>query len=205
MNLKSIIIVLLAFFALTMEAQHLIVVDNSWKKERLFDKEWVRLMIPEGTAFGVNCIPSHAREWALTYNPSTKQLVYKIVEKSLWSLTFRATHEEKVNEDGTHEWLELDRPRDYVAPQVKTVTMTLTAEQAQKLENLWTTAINAAVEKEVNLLDGIKWEFFKGDKRAKSHSQNNALVKFVQELVKAVNTGDVGRKDSLIDSELPRL
>ena len=68
--------------------------DESWRKENpqtvLYDQEKTRLLMPQGAAFGVECIPSFSTEWTLTYDSVAHALVYREVEKSLWHATYRA-------------------------------------------------------------------------------------------------------------------
>jgi hypothetical protein len=89
------------------------------------------------------------------------------------------------------------RPKDYVAPDVQTYSLVITDEQVQKLRAIWTTAVSTAEDREVYILDGIKWEYFINGQLAKSHREKNVLVKFTNELVEAVWTGNMNRKDSL--------
>ena len=100
---KTILTTLLALVALTAAAQdRLIRVDSeskAWHKKNsqrtLFDREKARLLMPQGAAFGVECIPSFSPEWSLTYDSLAHALVYKIAEKSIWYTTYRAMHKEK--------------------------------------------------------------------------------------------------------------
>ena len=73
--------------------------DRSWRKENpqtvLYDQEKTRLLMPQGAAFGVECIPSFSTEWTLTYDSVARALVYREVEKSLWHATYRAWHKLK--------------------------------------------------------------------------------------------------------------
>ena len=39
------------------------------------DQEMLRLLMPQDTEFGVECMPSFGPEWALTYSPSTRALI----------------------------------------------------------------------------------------------------------------------------------
>ena len=101
--------------------------DESWRKETpqtvLYDQEKSRLLMPQGAAFGVECIPSFSTEWTLTYDSVAHALVYREVEKSLWHATYRALHKLR-NIDKTHSKWELrKRPKDYVAPAVKTASL----------------------------------------------------------------------------------
>ena len=72
--------------------------DEAWRKENpqtvLYDQEKTRLLMPQGAAFGVECIPSFSTEWTLTYDSVARALVYREVGKSLWHATYRAWHTE---------------------------------------------------------------------------------------------------------------
>ena len=210
---KTIIITLLSLVSLTIVAQdRLIRVDSesmAWRKDdpqmALNDREKMRLLMPQDAVFGVECIPSFSPEWMLTYDSIAHALVCKKAENSIWHSTYKAMHKKitKTKKDGkTITWKLRKHPKDYLAPEVKTYTLAITNQQALRLESLWADAVNQAEDREVNILDGIKWEFFVNDLRAKSHSEKNALVKFTNELVKAVRTGNVSRKDSLLSDSV---
>ena len=176
--------------------------DETWRKENpqtvLYDQEKTRLLMPQGAAFGVECIPSFSTEWTLTYDSVARALVYREVGKSLWHATYRALHKLR-NIDKTHSKWELRKhPKDYVAPAVKTASLPVSNDQAWMLRAVWTSAFHDAEDREVLILDGTKWEFFIDGRRAKSHREENALVSFVNDLKGAVATGNVSRKDSLI-------
>ena len=182
--------------------------DEAWRKENpqtvLYDQEKTRLLMPQGAAFGVECIPSFSTEWTLTYDSVAHALVYLEVEKSLWHATYRALHKLKKYKIYS-KWVLRKRPKDYVAPAVKTASLPVSADQAWMLRAVWTSAFHDAEDREVFILDGTKWEFFIDGRRAKSHSEKNALVSFVNDLKGAVATGNVSRKDSLIGSEFQRV
>ena len=61
----------------------------------MFESEKARLLMPQGAAFGVECIPSFSPEWTLTYDSLAHALVYKIAEKSIWHTTYRSMHKLK--------------------------------------------------------------------------------------------------------------
>ena len=190
----------------------LILVDSEsteWRKRSpqflLFDKEMDRLLMPQA-AFGVVCVPSNSPESALTYDSVLCALVYRKAENSIWSSTYRAMHKKKKNKkENSFSWVNLKKPKNYVAPSVKTNTLSITPDQAGMLRAIWKNAIGTAEYKENNMLDGIKWEYFIDDKRAKTHHSTNPLVQFTNELVKAVCTGDANRKDSLINMQFQRV
>ena len=209
--MRTLRIILTAFFSLvvlSMTAQHKLIRVNSEPEEgqtaspllSFFDKEMKHLLMPQGAAFGVECIPSFSPEWTLSYDSVAHTLVYQSAEKSVWHNIYRAMNElEKI--DGKNTWVPRKEPKDYTAPDVKTYSMPVSADQMQMLRAIWTTAVGMAEDREVFILDGTKWEYFVDGKRAKSHSEKNVLVKFTNELAKAVGMGDASRKDSLIGNE----
>lgn len=201
---KTIIIALLAFIAITGQAQdRLIRVDSSQearhtsRQRALFNQEKARLLMPQGAAFGVECVPSFSPEWSLTYDSVAHALVYKIAEKSIWYSTYGAMHKKKKVGEKQYKSVPRKHPKNYVAPTAKTYSLVVTDEQVQQLRAIWRTAVNSAEDREVFILDGTKWEYFIDSKFAKSHREKNVLVKFTNELAEAVKTGNVSRKDSL--------
>ena len=208
MKPKTIITVVLALVAMAGQAQDkLIRVDSeslAWQKDDpqyLFaNKEKARLLMPQGAAFGVECIPSFSPEWTLTYDSVAHALVYKIAEKSIWYTTYRSMHKLKKVSKNHSKSVPRKHPKNYEAPDVKTYSLSVTPEQVQKLRAIWRTAVGAAEDREIFMLDGTKWEFFIDGRRAKSHREKNVLVKFTNELAEAVETGNVSRKDSLFEA-----
>lgn len=208
MKKKTVLIFLLTTHTLTMTAQDkLIRVDSesaAWQKDDpqyLFaDKEKARLLMPQGAAFGVECIPSFSPEWTLTYDSVAHVLVYKIAEKSIWYTTYRSMHKLKKVSKNHSKSVPRKHPKNYEAPDVKTYSLSVTPEQVQKLRAIWRTAVGTAEDKEVFMLDGTKWEYFIDGRRAKSHREKNVLVTFTNELAEAVETGNVSRKDSLFEA-----
>ncbi|MBQ2181113.1 MAG: hypothetical protein II400_02595, partial [Bacteroidaceae bacterium] len=202
---KTAIIALLILVALPLAAQdRLIRVDGeskAWRKKNsqvaMNDREKQRLLMPQGAAFGVECVPSFSPEWTLTYDSVAHSLVYKIAEKSIWYSTYHAWHKSKKIGNNVSRSVLRKRPKNYVAPDVKTYSLPITPTQVQNLRELWTTAVGTAEDREVHILDGTKWEFFINGQLAKSHRAKNVLVKFTNELVETVRTGNVSRKDSL--------
>ena len=164
----------------------------------MFDREKARLLMPQGAAFGVECIPSFSPEWALTYDSLAHALVYKIAENSIWYSTYRAMHKNKKVSKNHSKSVPRKRPKNYVAPTAKTYSLAVTPEQVQQLRTLWRTAVNTAEDREIFILDGTKWEYFIDGKLAKSHREKNVLVKFTNEMSEAVKAGNADRKDSLI-------
>ena len=202
---KTIITTLLALVAMTVAAQdRLIRVDSESTilrknntQRAMFESEKARLLMPQGAAFGMECIPSFSPEWTLTYDSVAHVLVYKIAEKSVWHTTYRSMHKLKKVSENHSKWVPRKHPKNYEAPGVKTYSLNVTPEQVQKLRAIWRTAVGTAEDREVFMLDGTKWEYFIDGMRAKSHREKNVLVKFTNELAEAVKTGNVSRKDSL--------
>ena len=69
------------------------------------------------------------------------------------------------------------------------------------LKRIWTNAVGNAEKKMDTTLDGTSWEYFIDGQRAKARKEDNALVKFTNELADAVRTSDASRKETLIDNE----
>ena len=202
---KLFSIVLLALVALTGQAQdRLIRVDSNpearhmSRQRAMVNQEKARLLMPQGAAFGVECVPSFSPEWSLTYDSVAHALVYKIAEKSIWYSTYGAMHKQKKVGKNHSKSVPRKRPKNYVAPEAKTYSLAVTDEQVQQLRTIWRTAVNSAEDREVFILDGTKWEYFIDGKFAKSHRGKNVLVKFTNKLAEAVRTGNVSRKDSLL-------
>lgn len=207
---------LFALIALTMTAQEkLIRVDSeseSWRKKnrqvRMADQEKARLLVPQNAEFGVECIPSFSPEWSLTYDSLAHALVYKKALKSIWYSTYDAMYKKKSKTKNGRKIAKRvmrKKPKDYVAPEVSTYTLTITPEQLQMLKAIWKNAVGTAEDRIDSTLDGTKWEYFIEGKRAKTKSEKNRLVVFTNELQKAVMNGDSGLKDSLIDNEFQRV
>ena len=183
--------------------------STSWRKEKpkttLVDREMARLLMPQGAAFGVECIPSFSPEWTLTYDSVARSLVYREAQTSIWHTTYQAMHKKKKVGEKRYKWVPRKRPKGYVAPDVKTFTMAVSDDQTAMLRTVWKTAVYGAEDREVFILDGVKWEYFIDGRRAKSHRDKNVLVVFTEELRKAVRNGDTNRKDSLIGNEFQRV
>ena len=217
MRKRFIITSLFAVIALTMAAQDkLILVDSesreAWlKKNRqvgMFDREKARLLIPTKAEFGVECIPSFSPEWALTYDSAAHALVCKKAEKSIWYSTYDAMYKKKSKTKNGRKIAKRvlrKKPKDYVAPEVKTYSLAITPDQLQMLQAIWKSAVGTAEDGIDNTLDGIKWEYFIDGKRAKTKKDKNKLVIFTNDLQKAVMTGDSNLKDSLINNEFQRV
>ena len=203
----SVILILAAALTATAQDKLIRVADksSSWRKDKsqrmLFDSEMARLLMPQGAAFGVECIPSFSSEWTLTYDSVARALVYKEAQTSIWHTTYQATHKKKKVGEKRYKWVSRRHPKGYVAPDVKTFTMTVSDDQTAMLRAVWKTAVYGAEDREVFILDGVKWEYFIDGRRAKSHRDKNVLVAFTEELRKAVRSGDTNHKDSLIGNE----
>ena len=215
---KQIITILFALLAIPGLAQNKLVkllrVDSAsvaWRKDRpqtvFYDKEKARLLLLESAAFGVECIPSFSPEWTLTYDSITCSLVFKEVEKNLWGTTFKAWYKSKKIWGKRHHyrWVQRKHPKGYEAPVVKTCAIAVSPDHAEMLRTIWTCVVGSAVEGEVYMMDGTKWEFFINGKRAKSHSEQNSYVKFANELKEAIRDGDTSNINSLIEAEFQRV
>ncbi len=210
---KIILSIIFTVAALTATAQdkliHVADKSMSWRKNKpqttLFDRELARLLMPQGATFGVVCVPSFSSEWTLTYDSVARALVYKEAQTSIWHSTYQATHKKKKMGEKRYKWVPRKRPKDYVAPDVKTFTLPVSDDQAAVLRAVWKTAVYGAEVREVFILDGVKWEYFIDGRRAKSHRDKNILVVFTEEMRKAVRNGDTNRKDSLISNEFQRV
>ena len=104
MNMKkTILISLLTVISLSMTAQEkLIRIDSediAWQKDNpqylFFNKEMARLLMPQGAAFGVECIPSFSPEWSLSYDSVAHALIYNEAQKSIWYSTYNAMYKKK--------------------------------------------------------------------------------------------------------------
>ena len=191
----------------------LIRVDSAsiaWRQNDLtasfYDKELARLLVPQNTQFGVVRMPSHRRESSLTYDSINHKLVYIEAWNSIYDATYKATTtyrpisvrktqgKNKKEEINTVSVVPRKHPHKYVSPDVKTYTLTINDEQAQTLKKLWIDAVQNAEDKDDFIMDGTTWEFFIGNQRAKSHEQQNALVKYANELMDSIYNMDRDRK-----------
>jgi len=206
MNKYSIITTLFLLITLAGQAQDkLIRVDGkskyrqkSYRQIAMYGEEKARLLMPQGSTFGVECAPSFSPEWTLTYDSLAHALVYRIAEKSIWYSTYHAWHKQKRVRKNYSKSVLRRKPKGYVAPRVQTYSLAITPEQVQQLRAIWLTAVSTAEDREVFILDGIRWEYFIDCKRAKSHREENVLVEFTNKLADAVKTGSVSRRDSLL-------
>ena len=95
---KPFLTYLLIVIAMTISAQEKLIriesEDVAWQKDNpqylFFNKEKARLLMPQGAAFGVECIPSFSPEWSLTYDSVAHALVYNEAQKSIWYSTYGA-------------------------------------------------------------------------------------------------------------------
>ena len=156
---------------------------NSSERLAFFHKELVRLLVPEKAEFGVERVPSNGRESALTYDPETRALVYRVAEGNIW----KATKE------------------DYKAPTVKVFTLPIDQDKAIEWQMIIRNVfIIPSVSKEDNQLDGIRWEFFSDGKRAYTKNHNGAIAKFTDALILAVRNGDKATAETLIETEFKK-
>ena len=217
---KTFLTSLLIVIAMTISAQEkLIRIDSediAWQKDNpqylFFNKEKARLLMPQGAAFGVECIPSFSPEWSLTYDSVAHALVYNEAQKSIWYSTYGAMYKKKtITKNGRKIAMRKLRkhPKDYVAPDVKTYSVTISIEQAQMLKAICSDAIGASEQREDGMLDGTTWIYFIGEQRAKAHTGSNynpySIVKLTDKLVETVKAGDATRCDSLIGTEFQRV
>lgn len=212
MNKKVVATVLFTLVTQTMAAQgRLIRIDSEderwWKSSRQMTfarNELTQLLIPKDVEFGVVCQPSFSPEWALTYDSTTHALVYRKADKSIWHTTYKAMHKLKKVDKKHSKWVPRKHPKDYVAPNVQAYSLAITDEQVQMLKAIWTNAVSTAEERVDGTLDGTSWEYFIDGQRAKARREDNALVKFTNELADAVRTGNVSKMGTLIDNEFQR-
>lgn len=218
MNKTIIITALLALVALAGHGQERLIridsEDTAWQKKNrqylFFNKEKERLLKPQNTAFGVECISSFSPEWSLTYDSVGNALVYNEAQKSIWSSTYDSMYKKKTKIDKKSDRTIVQRklrkhPKDYVAPDVKTYTLVINAEQVQMLKAIWSNTIGTSELREDNMLDGTTWLFFIGKQRAKARTANFSIVKLTDNLVDAVKAGDASLCDSLIGTEFQRV
>ena len=144
---KIILSFILALATITVIAQEKLI--------RVADKS-TTLLMPQGAAFGVECIPSFSPEWTLTYDSVARSLIYREAQTSIWHTTFQATHKKKKIGEKRYKWVPRKRPKDYVAPEVKTFTMAVSDDQVGILRAVWKTAIYGAEDREVFIIDGVK-------------------------------------------------
>ena len=187
-------------------AEHLLIpVDSaseSWqerhKRGAFYDKIRTRLMMPKHVAFGMSCEPSRSNEWSLYYDSVAHALIYTKAEKNIYWWTRDALYKEKKIGKDRYQRVPRKHPKSTKKLKVKSYSMPITHEQAQRLKTMWTDALGCAEKKKAFALDGTKIEFPLGTLRAKTPWGENPLATFTNELVEAVYRNDVLHKDSLL-------
>ena len=187
-------------------AEHLLIpVDSaseSWqerhKRMAFYDKIRTRLMMPKHVAFGMSCEPSQSNEWSLYYDSVAHALIYTKAEKNIYWWTREALYKEKKIGKDRYQRVPRKHPKSTKKLKVKSYSMPITHEQAQRLKTMWTDALGCAEKKKAFALDGTKIEFPLGTLRAKTPWGENPLATFTNELVEAVYRNDVLHKDSLL-------
>ena len=187
-------------------AEHLLIpVDSaseSWqekhKRGAFYEKLRTRLMMPKHVAFGMGCEPSRSNEWSLYYDSVAHALIYSKAEKNIYWATRDALYKEKKIGKDRYQRVLRKHPKSLKKLKVKSYSMPITNEQAQRLKTIWTEAVGCAETKKAFALDGTKIEFPFGTLRAKMPKGVNPLVTFTNELAEAVYANDVLHKDSLL-------
>ena len=131
-------------------------------------------------------MPSFDRESSLTYDSVSHTLVYIEVWESIYEATRKATTIYKTVGKKRGKMVPRKRIHKYEAPRLRTRSLSITDEQAKTIKKIWSDVIHDAEDKESNVLDGTKWVFFTGNQRAQSCEQQNALVKYANELMDSV-------------------
>lgn len=152
----------------------------------IYEQEWRRLLVPHASAFGMVCRPSFSREYALTYDSIGRRLVCIEADTSVWSCVYRARH---------------DRSK-YQAPRVQRYELSVPDSMSLKLRKLWTAAVTGAQKRDRNelMLDGTTWDFFVGERTARTHGTGervSKLLQFVTHLAQAVRKGEPAGLDAL--------
>lgn len=176
--------------------------SESWQEQHkrmaFYEKLRTRLMMPKHVAFGMGCEPSRSNEWSLYYDSVAHALIYTRAEKNIYWWTRDAMYkEQKIGKDRYRRVLR-KHPKSSKKLKVKSYSLPITNEQAQRLKAMWTDAISCAETKKAFALDGTKIEFPLGTLRAKTPKAVNPLVTFTNELAEAVYANDVFHKDSLL-------
>ena len=187
-------------------AEHLLIpVDSaseSWqerhKRGAFYEKLRTRLMMPKHVAYGMGCEPSRSNEWSLYYDSVAHALIYSKAEKNIYWATRDAMYKEKKIGKDRYQRVPRKHPKSLKKLKVKSYSMPITNEQAQRLKAMWTEAVGCAETKKAFALDGTKIEFPLGTLRAKTPNGVNPLVTFTNELAEAVYANDVFHKDSLL-------
>ncbi|MBQ4484360.1 MAG: hypothetical protein II934_05120 [Prevotella sp.] len=155
-------------------------------------------MMPKHVAFGMSCEPSRSNEWSLYYDSIAHALIYTKAEKNIYWWTREALYKEKKIGKDRYQRVPRKHPKSTKKLKVKSYSMPITHEQAQRLKTMWTDALGCAEKKKAFALDGTKIEFPLGTLRAKTPWGENPLATFTNELVEAVYRNDVLHKDSLL-------
>lgn len=187
-------------------AEHLLIpVDSaseSWQEQHkrmaFYDKIRTRLMMPKHVAFGMSCEPSRSNEWSLYYDSVAHALIYTKAEKNIYWATRDAMYKEKKIGKDRYQRVPRKHPKRIKKLKVKSYSMPITNEEAQRLKAMWMEAVGCAEKKKAFALDGTKCEFPLGTMRAKTPNGVNPLVTFTNKLAEAVYSNDVLHKDSLL-------
>lgn len=190
------------------------IIENQYRivGNQVSNKEMARLLMPQDAEFGVECIPSFSPEWSLTYDSVAHALIYNEAQKSIWYSTYDAMYKKKTKTKNGRRIAKRkfqNHPKDYLAPDVKTYSLTINVEQAQMLKAICSDAIGTSEPREDGMLDGTTWIYFIGEQRAKAHTGSNynpySIVKLTEKLVETVKASDSNRCDSLIGAEFQRV
>ena len=190
------------------------IIENQYRiiGNQVFNKEMERLLMPQDDEFGVECIPSFSPEWSLTYDSVAHALIYNEAQKSIWYSTYDAMYKKKTKTKNGRRIAKRkfqNHLKDYLAPDVKTYSLTINVEQAQMLKAICSDAIGTSEPREDGMLDGTTWIYFIGEQRAKAHTGSNynpySIVKLTEKLVETVKASDSNRCDSLIGAEFQRV
>lgn len=171
----------------------------------LYDEELKRLLVPQNTQFGVIRTTPFRPESSLTYDSINHTLVYKAAYKSIYEAVCEATIKQK--KAGTDVVLLVPRKKihHYTPPVVLTYTLSISDEEAQEMKNKWTDAINNAGDDEDHAMDGTKWEFFIGNQRTKTYDEQDAFVKYANELMDSVFNNEEEVRKKILNSYHPKI
>lgn len=187
-------------------AEHLLIpidsASKSWQEQHkrmaFYDKLRLRFMMPKHVAFGMGCEPSQLNEWSLYYDSVAHALIYTKAEKNIYWATRDALYKEKKIGKDRYQRVLRRHPKRIRKLKVKSYSMPITNEQAQRLKTMWTESVGCTETKKAFALDGTKIEFPFGTLRSKTPNGENPLVTFTNELAEAVYANDVHYKDSLL-------
>jgi hypothetical protein len=196
---KTVMALALILFAMPVLAQDkLLLIDPETlelykenPKLNFYSKEIDRLLIPEGTLFGmIRTSSSFFPESVLSYDPKAQKLFYKGVKTQIWKAMSQPFEQNDMSL--------------YQAPDVWTCVLKVTDFQARQLETLWRHAIETSADIPDNMLDGSTWKFFMGDRQAKARHFENPLVQFATQIAYAVSDSDAVRLDFIITCALDK-